>query len=515
MAATHTNARANLATSDRRLAQQLADSGDLRVSVSLILASGGDMRIWPDPITGRNRYGTKTSPAPDEISFSSTTASNISVEGFAAASQALQRLFGTGGETAVAPDQWFDEVRDGIANLLGAPGSKVILAASGTDAELLTLGLATALSTRPITNVFIAPDETGNGIPLAAAGRHFSDMTALAQMVAEGQPIEGFAQGHVDVRTVAIRDETGKPREPHAIDRDVAMTIEQELQRGRDVLLHVLDASKTGLTGVTRQAARDLAAVAPGRVRVVIDACQLRCQLSQLRRDLADGFMVNVTGSKFAAGPAFAGALLLPAGIADEITLRTSLAAGLSDYTAALDWPASLRDQLELSFKSEANIGLGLRWVAALDNITRYASIGEIAQTQIIDHFAAQVRARAIDVEGLALHPDDRNEHFASRSIVPMTVLTKDRAYAPLAEAHRIRLALQDPAEGAVCHVGQAVRVGPRTVLRVSASARDVADVAARMATGQSLEHAFQPIATNLDAFFAKWSKIARDTWTA
>ncbi len=180
MAATHTNARVNLTTSDRRLAEQLADNGDLRASVSLILASGGDMRIWPDPISGRNRYGTKTSPAPDEISFSSTTASNISVEGFAAASQALQRLFGTGGETAVAPDQWFDEVRNGIVELLGAPGSKAVLTASGTDAELLTLGLATALSTRPITNVFIAPDETGNGIPLAAAGRHFSGMTALA-----------------------------------------------------------------------------------------------------------------------------------------------------------------------------------------------------------------------------------------------------------------------------------------------------------------------------------------------
>jgi hypothetical protein len=42
----------------------------------------------------------------------------------------------------------------------------------------------------------------------------------------------------------------------------------------------------------------------------------------------------------------------------------------------------------------------------------------------------------------------------------------------------------------------------------VSASAKDVADVAARMAAGQSLEKAFTPIDANLDAFFAKWSKI-------
>jgi hypothetical protein len=35
------------------------------------------------------------------------------------------------------------------------------------------------------------------------------------------------------------------------------------------------------------------------------------------------------------------------------------------------------------------------------------------------------------------------------------------------------------------------------------------------MDAGQSLEQAFQPIATNLDAFFAKWSRVARDSRTA
>ena len=54
-------------------------------SVSFLLGTGGDRRIWPDPITRRNRYGTLAAPADNEISFSSTTASNISSEGFLAA----------------------------------------------------------------------------------------------------------------------------------------------------------------------------------------------------------------------------------------------------------------------------------------------------------------------------------------------------------------------------------------------------------------------------------------------
>jgi hypothetical protein len=77
-----------------------------------------------------------------------------------------------------------------------------------------------------------------------------------------------------------------------------------------------------------------------------------------------------------------------------------------------------------------------------------------------------------------------------------------------MGEARRLQLTLRDVCDGPTCHIGQPVRVGPRTVLRVSASAKDVADVAARMAAGQSLEKAFAPIDANLDAFFVKWSKI-------
>jgi hypothetical protein len=83
---------------------------------------------------------------------------------------------------------------------------------------------------------------------------------------------------------------------------------------------------------------------------------------------------------------------------------------------------------------------------------------------------------------------------------------------AALSEAQRVQMALREPVDGPVCHVGQAVRVGPRNVLRVAVSARDVAAVAARMATGQSLEEAFRPVASDLDAAFAKWSKITRRT---
>lgn len=491
------------------------NAGQPLSSVSLLLGSGGDRRIWSDAVTGRNRYGTLTKPASDEISFSSTTASNVSAEGYAAADRALKRLVGADAVTSIPYDEWFDDVRDGVRRSLAVADAEVILAASGTDAEILALCLVAGLSARPITNIFIAPDETGNGIPLAAAGRHFSDLTALGRAVDSGELLEGLSAGRISVRTVPIRNETGEQRTREAIDYAVAELVEQELRSGRDVLVHVLDTSKTGLEGVSREAARQLAAAAPGRVRILIDACQLRCPLSQLRQDLKDGFLVAVTGSKLAAGPPFSGALLIPAATVDELAQCRNIPAGLAEYTAAQDWPASLRQRTDFGFKSEMNIGLSLRWVAALANLAPYAAVHEMFQAQIKQHFVDAVIARVADIKGVALHPDDEGAYLASRGIVPLTVRGGTGGFVSFDEAQADQMALRSAAGGPICHIGQAVRIGPRVALRIGASATDVAGIAARIALGQTLEDAFKPIEADLDTVFAKWSGIRRHPGSA
>ena len=291
--------RGNLRALDARFSR-IGQSDHLShspASVSLLLGTGGDRRIWPDPVTRRNRYGTLAAPADDEISFSSTTASNVSGEGFLAAGIALRRLIDLESPSPVPYDEWFADIRQAIARSLGCVDAEIVLAASGTDAELIALCLFAGLSKRPLTNVLVAPDETGNGVPRAAAGCHYSDLTALGGAVEAGAPLEGLSPGRIEVRTIAIRNETGEPRSQHEIDADVIAAVERELRRDRDVLVHVLDTSKTGLPAVSRPAARHMAALAPGRVHIIVDACQLRGSISSLRKDLADGFMVAMLSS--------------------------------------------------------------------------------------------------------------------------------------------------------------------------------------------------------------------------
>ncbi|UCI17302.1 hypothetical protein FJ970_19485 [Mesorhizobium sp. B2-1-8] len=479
-------------------------------SLSFLLGTGGDRRIWLDAITRRNRYGTRTTSADDEISFSSTTASNASREGLMAAGVELRRLIDIESRSPVASDRWFGDIRERIVSDLGCTGAQVILAASGTDAELLALCTIAGLSRRPLTNLLVAPDETGNGVPRAAAGRHYSDLTALGSAVETGAPLEGLLPGRIEVRTIAIRDEKGKPRHQHEIDADIIAIVELELKLDRDVLVHVLDTSKTGLPAVTRQAARHAAALAPGRVRVIVDACQFRGSISQLKQDLEDGFVVAVTGSKFIAGPPFSGALLIPAGLAGDIAAGSDIPAGLAEYTAAQDWPATLRQRMTFAFKSELNLGLGLRWVAALAHLDPYAEIDEPRQHLVKEQFVRLVRSRTGPLSGISLHQDDDGDHLGSRAMVPLTVTNSAGSFASFEQCQTIQVLMRGLNEGPICHVGQAVRVGPRTVLRVAASAHDVISVSKRMSAGQSLHQAFGPIESRLDAFFEKLSAVLR-----
>ncbi|MFB9984366.1 hypothetical protein ACFSQQ_11285 [Mesorhizobium kowhaii] len=359
-----------------------------------------------------------------------------------------------------------------------------------------------------MTNVLVAPDETGNGVPRAAAGCHYSDVTALGSAVEASAPLEGLPPDRIEVRTISIRNETGGPRRQDEIDAEIIAIVELELGRDRDVLVHVLDASKTGLPAVTRQAARHAAALAPGRVRVIVDACQFRGSISRLRQDLADGFVVALTGSKFVAGPPFSGALLVPAAFAEELAVRSDVPAGLAEYSAGQDWPAALRQRMRFGFKSELNLGLGLRWVAALAHLDRYVEIDESRQSLIKEQFVRLVRSRIDAVKGISLHQHDEGDYLGSCAMVPMTVMNGAGAFASFEECQNIQLSMRGLSGGPICHVGQAVRLGSRTVLRVAASAPDVIGVSQAMSAGQSLHQAFAPIESRLDVFFHKLSAV-------
>jgi hypothetical protein len=482
--------------------------------MDLLLTAGGDERIWPDPVTRRNRYGTPALPQPDEIWFSSSTASAITAPGCAAARRAFARLTGRASGVPRDPEAWFDDLRARIVAAFGIAGSEVILSASGTEAELTALAVAKTALRTPLTSIVIAPDETGSGVLHAAAGTHFAATAAFAASVEKGSWLAGWENDATATVRIEIREQTGRLRDPATVDLATRASVDAALLAGRNVLLHLLDTSKTGRGGPSRATAKEIAGAAGGRVLVVVDACQLRCSFDQIRADLAAGFLVMVTGSKFAGGPPFCGALLMPPCLLDRLRdLR--FPSGLAAYSARLDWPSRLRAAVDGEAFAIANLGMGLRWEAALCEIEAYAVILPRLREEIAAAFAETVR------RCVAARPDLSflDENLARPAAAAPTIFPIVTGDGDVAQARRIYEGLRTPGGGAgsgesailarVCHVGQPVVIAKRAALRMCSSMPMTSAVAARLADGADFRAAFLTVKQDIELVFAKWELLA------
>lgn len=263
----------------------------------------------------------------------------------------------------------------------------VILAASGTDLHLIASQLASRNQSQPLLAVMIEPTETGSGVPLALAGRHFDQSTALGRSVVPGERLVGA--GSIEVATVAGRMANGSPRSLVAIDAEVESLVVHAVSCGQRVLLNLADVSKTGILAPSLACAAGLYRRFPDLIDVLVDGCQFRLAPSTLRAYVQCGFWVAITGSKFAGGPAFSGALIVPRLATTQ--LRT-LTLGLRDYSARADWPQSWLMRHVLP--DVENYGLLLRWEAALVGLRAFSALPDTAIAEFLQDFARAVEQR-------------------------------------------------------------------------------------------------------------------------
>ena len=488
------------------VASPAPESRAFRLRLETMLVSGGDERIWLDPVSRRNRYGAGAAPAPEGLWFSSAVANPISEAGYAAAASDFRAITEGGADLAA----WFDVIRARIAARMGVPGVEVLLAGSAAEAELAALAVARAALARPLVNIVIAPGETEEGVALAAAGAHVAHSAAFAPHVARGAPLEGWGQEDIVLRRVELRGVGGRLRPRAEIERLAGLAVADALRTGRAALLHVLDASRTGRGGPGRAVARDLLATAGGRAIVLVDASQLRCSFDQIRADLEAGFLVMVTGSAYAGGPPFCAALLIPPGLAKKLdALR--LPPGFAAYAARHDWPADRAAAFEAADFAPANLGLGLRWTAALAEIEAYAAVPHEARMEILTLFAESARRGVAGNPALDfLDPECWRLGGRPATVYPIVTHRGDPAQARLLhDALRASAGMFEPSLSRPCHVGAPVLVGGRAALCLALSMPQANAVAARMAAGLDPDAAFLPLRREIELLFRKWGDIA------
>jgi hypothetical protein len=389
-----------------------------------LLVSGGDPRLALDRSTGCNAYGCGPVPAPHVLGFASSTALPISERAYARAGQACEQLMhaaiGPGLEAAL--DQRLEVMRHELRAHLRLPADvDIVFSPSGTDAQLHALALTRAVLGERLTTIVTASDQTGSGTPATARGHHFSIHTAGGLAVRRDAPIAGLAGESV---ALPLRDRAGfAPRTDHA--QAVCDAVGAVMARGDGAMLQVMDSSKLGWRTPNQDCLDLIARRWPGRVQIVVDACQMRLGRRRLRAYLDHGAMVLITGSKFYGGPAFSGALLVPRIISRALQRRGPIADGVFDYVSRSDWPMDW-SALRARSVSRPNLGQWLRWEAALAEIARYYQIPDSFRTFALHELGAAIANRLAGSP--MLHPvmtgggDAGDEEFASPTIFPFAL---------------------------------------------------------------------------------------------
>ena len=350
-----------------------------------LLIAGSDQRAAPLPPHHLNKYGCSTSPR-DALPLGSCTASSTSPRGYAAAERALEAL--RRGETE--PRDLVDDIRQRLAaalDLQQVPGVEIALTPSGTDAEMLLTLIALGDRSSPVTNILVAPAEVGGGSKHAAGLRHFDALAPSGRALTPGDPVDPDLLDDVRVQTVRLRHPDGALRDDDELDGEVLDLARGALAEGHRVLVHVVAHSKTGAHAPRFEVATRLHEEHPDRVTVLVDAAQARVGYEHLHRSLARGFAVLFTGSKFLGGPPFSGALLLPASLAPP---ARPLSPPFADYFTRTELPASW-GACASALPDTPNLGLLLRWQAALAELEAYVGVPQDTRDAIFDAFAEQV----------------------------------------------------------------------------------------------------------------------------
>jgi hypothetical protein len=400
---------------DVRLAKPAHGFVDDALSRELIylLSSGGDARIALDPETGLNKYLSAPYPR-DVTAFASSTANDISIDAFT-----YLRRTGVPDDYSAA----LEDLRGRIRTAYGLDKDVgIVFAPSGTDLEYVALYFAAGQSKAGVHNILLGADEVGSGCIHSAHGRYFAKETALGITVEPKQPVAGL--GEISLADIPLRCLKGQVQTSAQICEQIAVEMGVAAIDGRQVLLHVVHGSKTGLILPSLDDIDALRSEYSSRLSLVIDACQARITPKAVQDYLQRDAMVFLTGSKFMGGPPFNGFVIIPPAL---MAKAPPIPHGFKQIFRRAEWP--VRWPGADALQDSANMGLALRLSSSIYELERFSALDPSRVGHIIAAFRRGVASEVIEPLGLSLvepHPPGERSEMREHPIEMQSLITLD-----------------------------------------------------------------------------------------
>jgi hypothetical protein len=407
-----------------------------------LLISGGDERLTLNT-NGFNKYGVKPLPDDEILAFSSSTATPISSTNFAIADNLRIRLEQEN-FSAEIHHQEINRQKAQWRQLIGLENrTQIIFSPSGTDLHRL---VANCVADNSLI-IMVQGSETGSGVEYA-----------LNQ------------ERGVKIESVALRLTNGLPRPISEIDAQVITLTKNAISQHKNVLLILVDQSKTGMIAPSVDCAITLKNQFENGVNVLVDACQFRLCNTTLKMYLQQNFMLALTGSKFLAAPSFSGMLVLPESI-------------------------NFAGQNE-----ENNAGLLLRMEIALQQYRTFCALSNMQIQTVIWGFEKCVKNYLNNSSHFELLEmpilQRKNSTWDSLPTIFPFLLLRDKKPFSIAQTREIyqQLPLQNPR----CQLGQPVQISEtKSVLRLCLSAPQIVRAAqSEVHRSALIERALQVLTT-------------------
>ncbi len=299
----------------------------------------------------------------------------------------------------------------------------IYLSPSGTDSEYLPL----LGNEKNIYNIIIGIDEIGTSVRHTSNGRIFSHEAPYGKFNSNSVYLNQFKSKNIKTQFLPVNYNDNDKNNRKKLSNKINFLLNKNFKKYDKLILHLVYVSKSHKIFPSIETINKIKKKF-SNLKIVVDACQMRCDFETITSFTENNYDVIVTGSKFFSAPPFCSAYLTNKRI--EILQKNS------------DLKKIFND-IELIKSPKISYGLLFRWKFAINEIKSFSKIPKKNKMYIISTLQKVIRKSIKSYKTLELCKNQKLKSFKGERIednltIFLFFLKKNNNYLSLLQSRKI-----------------------------------------------------------------------------